>query len=112
MNNFTEAKNSANYYKGLSNWLSTYEQKMKKDNETLDHYTSTEVLNALLKSATFWASNIFYLNDASEFNTGIKKLNNLLSQETIEFLDKASFKLESTNPGLYTISFSDNSSVI
>ncbi|MBR4050600.1 MAG: DUF2971 domain-containing protein [Clostridia bacterium] len=112
MNNFTEAKNSANYYKGLSNWLSTYEQKMKKDNETLDHYTSTEVLNALLKSATFWASNIFYLNDASEFNTGIKKLNNLLSQETIEFLDKASFKVESTNPGLYTISFSDNSDLL
>ena len=112
MNSFNEAKNSANYYRGLSNWLKSYEHQMLNDTDTFDHYTSTEVLNALLKSATFWASNIFYLNDASEFNTGINKLNNILSRETIEFLDKAHFSIESTNPGLYTISFSDNSDML
>ena len=46
----------------------------------LYHYTSTAVLDSLLSNATFWASNIYYLNDASEFQTGIEALKKHLVQ--------------------------------
>jgi len=76
------------------------------------HYTSTEVLDSLLKSATFWASHIFYLNDASEYITGINALNDILSDETKKFLNTPYFDVDSTSAGLYTLSFSDNSDLL
>lgn len=45
------------------------------------HYTSTEVLDSLLSNATFWATNLYYLNDSSEYQTGINFLKNLLSEK-------------------------------
>ena len=56
------------------------------------HYTSTEVLDKILETATFWASNLYYLNDSSEFKAGISWLINCFStdgdkyKEVIEYL--------------------------
>lgn len=48
--------------------------------EGLYHYTSTKVLNAILSSGTFRASNLFYLNDEIEYKRGIDTLSLIFSE--------------------------------
>lgn len=67
--------------------------------KSLVHYTNTEVLDALIKNATFWASNILYLNDSKEFFEGVEIINKELSNLKI---NDANLKVEG---GIYTISF-------
>ena len=52
-----------------------------KEFDGIYHYTSTEVLDSLLTEATFWASNLYYLNDSSEYQTGIIFLKNIFAEE-------------------------------
>lgn len=75
---------------------------------SLFHYTSTEVLNLLLNTATFRATNIFYLNDSKEYITGVMELrkylkNNPQYYHMLTLLNKDDGK---SFPGLYTVSFS------
>ena len=80
----------------------------KKIPKNLMHYTSTEVLDILLKKCTFRATNVFYLNDAMEYKKGIEELYKQLENAGVEILDK--IKNENGtgifNRGIYTISFS------
>lgn len=46
----------------------------ENDIKKLFHYTTTNVLNIILDSASFWASNMLYLNDADEYKNGIKMI--------------------------------------
>ena len=76
------------------------------------HYTSTEVLDKILETATFWASNLYYLNDSSEFKAGISWLINCFStdgdkyKEVIEYLNELEKNNGMSWEGIYTISFS------
>lgn len=76
------------------------------------HYTSTEVLDKILDSATFWASNLYYLNDSSEFKAGILWLKDCFSvdsskyKEVLKYLDEIENNDGMSWEGIYTISFS------
>lgn len=76
--------------------------------ELLVHYTNTEVLNALFENATFWASNILYLNDSKEFFEGVKIINEVInSNKPTE--DNSNVRINDNGikveGGIYTISF-------
>lgn len=84
-----------------------------KDGEiSVYHYTSTEVLDKILDSATFWASNLYYLNDSSEFKAGILWLKDCFSVDSSKYKDVLKYLDEIENndgmswEGIYTISFS------
>lgn len=89
------------------------------------HYTSTEVLDSLLTEATFWASNLYYLNDSSEYQTGIKFLEDIFAEKIAddeEMEKQRLFCVECiheireldgyTWPGIYSISFSLEADVL
>ena len=89
------------------------------------HYTSTEVLDSLLTEATFWASNLYYLNDSSEYQTGIKFLEDIFTEEIRdddEIEKQRLFCMECireireldgyTWPGIFSISFSLEADVL
>lgn len=92
----------------------------------LYHYTSTAVLDSLLSNATFWASNIYYLNDASEFQTGIEALKNAFSksfdadeielEECRKICEECIDNIEEWNgytwPGIFSVSFSIKEDVL
>lgn len=76
------------------------------------HYTSTEVLNKILSTACFWASNIYYLNDAQEYLEGLNRLTNIIKNSSppnetmLECLRELRTEAPGAWEGLYTISFS------
>ncbi len=83
--------------------------------DTLFHYTTTEVLNILFDSCTFRASNLFYLNDSEEYYAGIRNLKKhvkmhpeLREAEVINILNELSLEngRGEFGPGIYSISFS------
>lgn len=92
----------------------------------LYHYTSTAVLDSLLSNATFWASNIYYLNDASEFQTGIEALKKAFStsigdekdelEKCREICKECIDNIEEWNgytwPGIFSVSFSIKEDVL
>ncbi len=79
-----------------------------KETKSLFHYTSTEVLNIILKTCSFRATNIFYLNDSKEYITGVAELKKIFKNN--DAFSSIIEKMETDNgksfPGLYTISFS------
>ena len=84
-------------------------------NDTLFHYTTTEVLNILFDSCTFRASNLFYLNDSEEFYAGIRHLKRHVKKElpirkaeAMNILNELSLEngRGDFDPGIYSISFS------
>lgn len=99
-----------------------------EDIKCIAHYTSTEVLDFILTSATFRATNLLYLNDAEEYIIGIdyikKQLENapntnaantkgidlsVVNQLFDSALNIEDFKREA---GVYTISFSNNEDLL
>lgn len=88
----------------------------KKNITRIFHYTGTTVMDKLMDSATFWASNLFYLNDSTEYLYGInmleKKLKdnkeiNINDMEAIrDSLDIIKEKDGKNFQGVYSISFS------
>lgn len=71
----------------------------------LFHYTTTEVLDKLLCSATFWASNILYLNDVEEYRKGQELINKALDTKKItDWLDY--------EHDIYTISFCEDGDLL
>lgn len=92
---------------------------LKKENAKnegfLFHYTSTLVLNAILENAVFWASNLFYLNDAMEYKHGIKAISELdlygdnqnnNQNKMKELVTELNRKGGNNFKGVYSISFS------
>ncbi len=90
-----------------------------KEFDGIYHYTSTEVLDSLLTEATFWASNLYYLNDSSEYQTGIFFLKNIFAEEIKDdyemdeqrkFCIKCIEEIQELDgyswPGIFSISFS------
>ena len=77
------------------------------------HYTSTEVLDAILKTATFRASHLLYLNDSSELISGLdrlKKLKDINKFSAIrEVVDSISIE---RLPGPFSISFCSESDLL
>jgi hypothetical protein len=74
---------------------------MKNETDTiLFHYTSIEGLRKIINSKSIWATNVLYLNDASELNYSIK----LLKEE----INNLKSKLEISKSGLFKLSFLDN----
>lgn len=67
----------------------------------LIHYTTTEVLDKILSSATFWASNILYLNDAEEYKNGKNVIESCLKKIGQNLADNWT----DNNSDIYTISF-------
>jgi hypothetical protein len=53
---------------------------MNKSEKILYHYTSLKGLLEIIKSKSIWASNILYLNDASELNYCKELLNKILNR--------------------------------
>lgn len=109
MKRFITMEEASCYYEPI-----TKEWKENRDTSSLYHYTSTEVLDKILKNACFWASNIYYLNDSSEFKAGINEIRNSFQKEmkknnreiVEEYLEEIG-KYDAKNwPGIYTISFS------
>lgn len=76
------------------------------------HYTSTEVLDKILSTACFWASNLYYVNDAQEYLEGLRRLEEALSdvrdKNPVMWNCLRELRREHPNAweGLYTISFS------
>ena len=90
-----------------------------KEFDGIYHYTSTEVLDSLLTEATFWASNLYYLNDSSEYQTGIFFLKKIFAEkikdnpemdEQRRFCIKCIEEIQELDgyswPGIFSISFS------
>ena len=75
---------------------------------SLFHYTSVGVIDNILKNGEFWASNIYYQNDAMEYYEGIsflkQKFNNY--SPINKFLDEISKENGFSSEGIFTISFS------
>ena len=72
------------------------------------HYTTTSVLNAVLKTATLRATNVFYLNDYMEYKSGVDHLKKVFSgDDTIMGYLKSIEELNAmSSGGVYSISFS------
>lgn len=73
----------------------------------LCHYTNTEVFDNLLKTATFWASNIRYMNDYDEYCLGLKKLNDVIKDDAFRSLQEDRFFER-----VFVISFSSQSDIL
>lgn len=82
----------------------------------LYHYTSMSVMDSLLTNSQFWASNIYYLNDAEEYYKGISYLLDLFSSNKAvdnqkkkevlqELLEDNGYSFE----GVFSLSFSTQS---
>lgn len=70
------------------------------------HYTSTKVLDQILETAIFRASDIFYLNDSEEYKTGCKELMSLAGGKTSDIVKSMEVEDGKNICGLFTISFS------
>jgi hypothetical protein len=46
----------------------------QKPNEFLYHYTSLHALLGIVKTRSLWSTNIFYLNDSSEYHHVLKAI--------------------------------------
>lgn len=118
MDGFYSMKEMTFYYERITEkWKQCVKEKRNISSEEaihLYHYTSTEVLDKILHNAAFWASNIFYLNDSSEFKAGIKAIREKVEKWKEEepkrivkgYLDEVE-KYDGQNwQGIYSISFS------
>lgn len=110
---FSSTVELAETYSALTRALSRFSK--PKDEEQrggVYHYTSTEVLDKILSTACFWASNLYYLNDAQEYQEGLHRLEATLSASQgknrvmWECLQELLGESPNTWEGLYTISFS------
>lgn len=72
------------------------------------HYTTTSVLNAILKTAKFRATNVFYLNDYMEYTSGVAYLKKMFSGDSTitGYLDSIEKLNATSSGGVYSISFS------
>lgn len=91
--------------------------KIENDNMikgSLYHYTSTKVLDAILSSGTFRASNIFYLNDKIEYKMGVDILHEIFQGDKLilEYLREIENLDGRSWGGVYTISFSKEPDVL
>ena len=84
--------------------------------EILYHYTSMTVMDSLLTKSQFWASSIYYLNDAEEYYNGISYLIDLFSAEKTKSglaLKKILQSIRDDNgysfEGMFSLSFSTQS---
>ena len=77
------------------------------------HYTSTEVLDAILKTSTFRASHLLYLNDSSELISGLERLKNLKDINKFSAIREVvdSISIERL-PGPFSISFCSESDLL
>lgn len=118
MDGFSSMEEMSFYYRIITEkWKQRVQEKRNKvpiEMIHLYHYTSTEVLDKILQNAAFWASNIFYLNDSSEFKAGIKAIRTAVKKwkesehkhVVMGYLDEIE-KYDGQNwPGIYSISFS------
>lgn len=94
-----------------------------EDIKCIAHYTSTEVLDFILTSATFRATNLLYLNDAEEYIVGIDYIKKQLGKEAqtnnvdlsvVNQLFESALNIEDfkREAGVYTISFSNNEDLL
>lgn len=96
----------------MSRYYQAINTPSKNGETSFYHYTSTEVLDKILDSSTFWASNLYYLNDSSEFKAGILWLKDCFSVDSskykviIKYLDEIENNDGMSWEGIYTISFS------
>jgi hypothetical protein len=72
---------------------------MNESDKILFHYTSLEGLLGIIESQSIWATNVLYLNDASELNYLIKLL--------IEEVSNVKEKIPVDSKGLGKFSFFD-----
>lgn len=97
-------------YHALSEALSGSSE--PEETSSVYHYTSTQVLDKILSTACFWASNIYYLNDAQEYLEGLNRLTDIIkssdspNKTMLECLQELRTEAPGTWEGLYTISFS------
>ena len=116
MNEFISMQQVSDYYLPITKaWLEDNKGKNTRKRISLYHYTSTEVLDKILTNAAFWASNIFYLNDSSEFKAGLEEIRKQFRKKGAtydiikQYLDEIE-KYDSKNwAGIFTISFSTSS---
>ena len=60
---------------------------------TLYHYTSQKGFLGIINNESFWASNIFFLNDSTELNLSLNYINSLLGKLNIKCKDNQSQKV-------------------
>lgn len=73
-------------YETIEEGIDMNEQKTTGNN-LLWHYTTPEGLTGIIKSSFLWATDVFYLNDSSEFMNGIDIARKIIKQK-ISSLDK------------------------
>lgn len=99
------------------NQVSKYHEmisEINKDSEdsSFFHYTTVEVMDHILSDACFWASNIYYLNDAKEYYSGIQYLDRLFDSATADntqiqkLLNNIKYDDGKSSLGIFSISFS------
>jgi len=99
---------------------------MEETDKILYHYTSIEGLLGIIESKSVWATNVLYLNDASELNYAVglfkrqilefkKKSSNARSVENIFFetlIENIVNLIPSDNFGFYVSSFSEEKDLL
>ena len=95
----------ARYIAPIYACIGSFFKKNNPEIKTISHYTSTKVLDALLKNATFWASHILFQNDKNEYVLGVKELERQVGEN-------AELGLTAGDLGIYTISFSDGTDLL
>ena len=101
---FTSLASAEMFYNALNDINS-----ISKTKDTyIYHYTTTAVLNAILKSAAFRATNIFYLNDYKEYKSGVDHLKKVFDKDStvLSYLDEIKDLDAMSRGGVYSISFS------
>jgi hypothetical protein len=83
---------------------------------SLHHYTSVAALSSILKSKTFWATNIRYLEDASEGELGLARMRQVAEEarkrskgidaDILEYLVQWLDSPKSESASVYVLSFS------
>ena len=74
--------------------------------EILYHYTSFESFLNIIKYKTVWATESKYLNDATEFQYGLRLADEISKSPDINLSDAAKWFLETAERKLYTYVFS------
>lgn len=110
---FISEINLTEYYDAIGSLESPNSAK-KALSKGVFHYTSTEVLNAILENACFRASHLFYLNDSIEYKLGLRALQKVFQEDELikTYLSELVLYDGQQQAGIFSISFSDEPDVL
>lgn len=81
----------------------------------LYYYTTTETMQSILTSGTFWATNILYMNDSEEYSNGLREIEGIIRRNPGKKYSDAAYVgqlARMRDPHVYTISFCTNGDLL